>query len=384
NIGEFRQDPIVNVTLPETGENQQFTPRLDPSGASTHTGTFTLPDILDPGMHLINLSVKQNSTAYHEFQYSIPSPVLQLYLENTTFELDDGLELMLRNDGGVDTDYSLNIDTFDPHYTRYYRTTENGTILAGDNLTFSYAIFDQALSGDYFMLLWARDSRNGDVVQMSRTLVIDGLEAVIEAVTNQTIYYIADGISIGINLTNLGKEIVNGTLRLEMFSSDLQMEEGESPWYSTLHRYRLPLMINTTGMNMTDIEIVASLNFTDVLNSIGVYDKAFDEDSIILVEYDSIGRIRWPVSVDIQTGSPLDIDLFFDTYSPKPRMLYLVGGRTDYDLDTRVGAWVDSVTRVRHDSAEASTIMDSLRDYDIIIYDGMQSMSEFDMNLAGT
>ncbi|MCI0497673.1 MAG: discoidin domain-containing protein, partial [Thermoplasmata archaeon] len=383
NVGRFDQDLTVNVSFPDTGAGHEYVLDLSPGELGTETGTFHMEDHLAAGTHVLNASVTQGSTSYHEFTFTIPTAQLEIAIADDSFMMDDPLEVILRNDGGIDTNYTLTVDIFDPHYLRFFRQTDAGAIMAGENVSFLHDIFDQALSGEYFTIIWARDSR-GELVQMTTALIIDGLTALVSVDTNKTVYYVTDDIEVHINVTNQGRAIANGTVLVEAFTSDLKAAEGDSPWYSTKLRYRLPLMINTSGIERADADVALWLNFTRIMEDLGLYGRAFDSDSLLLVEYDDLGRILWEVDLDVAPGTPVPSDLYHNTYSPRPKMLYLVGGRTDYNLNTRVGGYVSSVTRVQYNDAAAATIMDQLDMYDIVIYDGMQSVSEFSFSGEAT
>jgi hypothetical protein len=76
----------------------------------------------------------------------------------------------------------------------------------------------------------------------------------------------------------------------------------------------------------------------------------------------------------------LDNSTWTEVSMPLLRVLYLVGGRTDYNLDSRLSAMGWDVTRLQFNQEGASTILDELSHYDLVILDGVNSGSNFDIS----
>ncbi len=88
---------------------------------------------------------------------------------------------------------------------------------------------------------------------------------------------------------------------------------------------------------------------------------------------------------------PEGLDVFVDGYlvpagskgvKASPRILYLVGGRKDYNLHTRFPDL--AMTRVEHDAAEAATWLDRVGQFDVVIADGVNGAMQFGLGRAET
>ena len=93
-------------------------------------------------------------------------------------------------------------------------------------------------------------------------------------------FFIKANATININVTNA----LYGPNRVVNLSGVAGAE-----WWNSTWNYRIPVSINSTDYNRTDIVVVLSINFTDVLtNELGIIGQTFDNNSIRIIEVTSL------------------------------------------------------------------------------------------------
>ncbi|MEW5760698.1 MAG: VCBS repeat-containing protein [Candidatus Thermoplasmatota archaeon] len=160
-------------------------------------------------------------------------------------------------------------------------------------------------------------------------------------------------------------EEFNASLRYNLSLNDELKLAYKEDWWNLSWKYRTPLTINTTMKNRTNITFEFEINFTSELSSLGMTGKAFDENSIRVVEvnntkqeivkskfvksngYNNItnatGELYWLLNGSAKPNETIFYYVYFDTAdNPKPKSSSLLEFYNDViivDFDTRMNIY---------------------------------------------
>ncbi|MEM0316148.1 MAG: hypothetical protein QXL61_08650, partial [Archaeoglobaceae archaeon] len=215
NVGSNRWNSSVNISIPDLNYNNSTNVSLNPNQTATVKYDLGIPEI-PAGKHDVIVTIGSDIYKYH---FIIPDSKLVLNSEERrSYNAGENLTFKLTNVGGVNTTFNCSIRFFDMMGFAIYENKTEGKISAGENRTISFKIQDQAVSGDYNLIVLCKDNKTGEISTLSKSCEVSGLKAVVTSVTDKKVYFSNEKVNISTKITNLDGSIVGGKLRLQIYS----------------------------------------------------------------------------------------------------------------------------------------------------------------------
>jgi parallel beta-helix repeat protein len=228
NVGAALWNSTVNISIPDLAfEDSKFVV-VNPNETEKISYNLSIPENLTAGKHDVIVTIGFDHSKM-QYYFVIPDSNLILSSERTSYNAGEYLYFDLTNIGGVDTTYNCSIKFYDSRGLRIYGNDTHGTILAGGTQTHSYKIPEQAVSGNYYLMVTCKDLNTNKITRLSKSHTIRGLKAALTSVTDQIVYPSDENISILTNITNLDGAITNGILNLKILCPYIQNSASKMP-----------------------------------------------------------------------------------------------------------------------------------------------------------
>nr|QNO55772.1 hypothetical protein DIJDKDOB_00003 [Methanosarcinales archaeon ANME-1 ERB7] len=228
NIGSALWESTINISIPDLAFEDSKSVSLTLNETEKFSYNLSIPETTSAGKHDVIVSISFDNSL-KQYYFVIPDSNLVLSSEKTSYDAREYLYFNLTNIGGVDTTCNCSIKFYGPRALRIYGNDTHGTILAGGTQTHSYKIPEQAVSGNYYLMVTCKDLNTNKITRLSKSHTISGLKAALTSVTDKIVYSPDENISILTNITNLDGAITNGILNLKIVCPYIQNSASKMP-----------------------------------------------------------------------------------------------------------------------------------------------------------
>ncbi|MEW6481461.1 MAG: hypothetical protein AB1397_00380 [bacterium] len=222
------------------------------------------------------------------------SGLLKLILEKTEYSVGEEIEARLKNVGFQEKEINYTIRLADWYDREMAKNLGTETISPSESKPIKLTIPDQAVDGQYQLMVICKDSVYGDSITFERTINIAGLKGELTVNTNKEAYFLTEPITAKAYLNNQDGKIEDGSLSLGIYtglegwinysfikSVNSIVADGRWVWFGTdfgVSRYD---KITGSWTNYTkDNSRLAS----DKISSLAIDDSVSDEISSLAVD----------------------------------------------------------------------------------------------------
>ena len=223
NVGAALWNSTVNTSILDLAFEDSKYVALGPYGTKNISYDLNTENVT-AGKHDVIVTIEMDNSTVKDC-FFIPESNLVLSIGKINYNAGDNLSINISNTGGVDTTFiNCSIKFSDKTGFVIYENETQGNISAGENATISFGIPEQAVSGDYQLIVSCKDNKTGKIAKLSKSCEVSGLKAIVTSVTDKKAYFCDENVTILTNITNLDGAIVNGTLNLKIYSKSKQVK----------------------------------------------------------------------------------------------------------------------------------------------------------------
>jgi hypothetical protein len=205
----------VDISIPDLGFSDSVDFVLDPGQTQRVTYNLVVPAGIAVGKHDVTLTSSADSRIETNF-FVVPESKLALAVDKTNYNAGEELNVSLTNVGGVDTASGCTVEFVDPYGLLVHGSSSAPEIPAGQSTALAFTLPGQLVSGNYYLETSCEDLSTGKVAELSKSIAVDGLAALLTNVTDKKAYFNDETISIDTEIANLGGEIIDGMLNLQI------------------------------------------------------------------------------------------------------------------------------------------------------------------------
>lgn len=214
NTGRFLQHLTVTTDAPVASYTHTDTVTLNPGDTATLDHSLTIPADPAPGQHPVNATLALQNTRTDTHRVTIPESRLELALPSDTVSSGNHLTITLTNPGGVDTTGDTVLKLYGYTGNLVQEKHVNPAVRAGETETILLPVPADRTSGEHYLTATSTDTRTGETADLDQHVDVNGLDADVSSTTDREVYLTGEDINITTDVTNRGREILNGTLRL--------------------------------------------------------------------------------------------------------------------------------------------------------------------------
>ena len=199
---------------------QQETINLPPRGTYTSHISFEVPEGASAGNHQALLHLEQDDRYFNRMIVVPMSNLVTSVPESLV--LGEQTSVNITNQGGVPADCEYSFKIQDIYGEEIVSQTGTKTINAGKSLKLNYTLSDQLINTRYTVSV---TTNNLDTLKTKKTRVmydVDGLAAKLVLSLDKPVYQTGETIQFTTDIENHDGEIIDGTLELEITSTEPQ------------------------------------------------------------------------------------------------------------------------------------------------------------------
>jgi len=222
NAGKFNLDNVsVTVAIPDAGFSYSEVRNLNNVQSSEFNVQIPMPATMTSGQHEVNITMtlSSGSSMVQSSKFMVPESLLSMSLGHTAYTAGATTAPVVTNTGGVDTPVEYKLSLYDSTSTLIAETTNTETIQAGSTLALGLSIPSGAADGSYNLVVNYQDAKTGRAEIVARPLMITGVMAMLSAQTDKQAYLATESIASMSTITNLGTDIQNGNLHLQIVTA---------------------------------------------------------------------------------------------------------------------------------------------------------------------
>ena len=210
----------TELTINDFGVLHQETIDLPPRGKYTSQITFKVPEGASAGNHQALLHLEQDDS-YFNRMIVIPRSNLVTSLPQSLV-LGKQESVNITNQGGVPTDCEYIFKILDIYGEEIVSQTGTKTIKAGRALKLNYTLSEQLINTRYTVSVTSNNLDTGKIKDTRVMYDVDGLVATLMLATSKPVYQTGETIQFTADIENRDGEISDGTLKLEISSTEPQ------------------------------------------------------------------------------------------------------------------------------------------------------------------
>ncbi|MBI4650534.1 hypothetical protein HY745_04465 [Candidatus Desantisbacteria bacterium] len=293
NIGKFNMGNVeVKLQVPDAGyiDTKDITLSADTEIILNYTSV--IPETMLNGNHNIEVQLTSSgNTLTQNFIFTIPESNINIVgLANTTYSSGNNIGLNIENTGGVDTDVNYIIELYDLRNFKFANVTGTTAVKSDSTILLELPIPNSARTGKYYVHASCLDVKTNKSSYFIKETEVIGNSISLAVETDKDIYFSNESINATTSFTANSGQILNGNLNVKVLATVPEQIIKKYTWWNPDWYYRIPIKIESGNYERKDSPIEMNISFTEILNNIGKT-GTFDENSIRIIEYDSIGNI---------------------------------------------------------------------------------------------
>jgi len=285
NSGSSSWDSYVNLSLPLLAFENSTVVSLNANETASLTYDLSIPETASAGKHEVTVMVSFDD-AVKQYYFVIPDSKLTLTTDKQSYSAGETIMVNLTNSGGIDAECNCSVALYDRFKSLLYENLTYEFVKAGEITTLLVELPDQLVEGHYH---FTTECKNLNAqTTLHKDLMITGVHALLDLVTDKKIYSSNENVTTGITITNLNSTIANATLNVKI-------------------TYSKPV-ITVDDDGVADYHTIQdAVDNASAGDTILVYDGTYNEDVVLDKQLNLIGA-DWPEVVASDTGDGITVN----------------------------------------------------------------------------